>query len=102
MRYIPEPVVFEWNSGNSTKNLEKHDVTIQEAEEIFFDHPFVIAMNNKHSTGLESRYQALGKTNAGRKLFTAFTVRAKKVRVISIRDMKRKERIVYERFEKNS
>jgi uncharacterized DUF497 family protein len=46
----------------------------------------------------ESRFHALGKTNAGRLLHITFTLRfeGRKVRPISARDMHRKERRVYE------
>jgi uncharacterized DUF497 family protein len=55
-----------------------------------------------HSTRTEKRFQALGKTKTDRKLFVAFTLRDKKIRVISIRDMKKKERQAYERLEKDT
>ena len=51
-----------------------------------------------HSAG-ESRFHALGTTAAGRGLHVTFTLRAEgtKIRVISARDMNRKERLLYER-----
>jgi uncharacterized protein len=49
----------------------------------------------KHS-GIEKRWFALGKTNAGRKLFIVFTLRKDKIRIISSRDMNRKEQNTYE------
>ena len=44
----------------------------------------------------EERYYALGQTDSGRLLFIAFTMREDLIRVISARDMSRKERKVYE------
>jgi uncharacterized DUF497 family protein len=102
MRILPEPIAFQWDSGNIDKNLKKHNVTIQEAEESFTSEPFVTVEDIAHSTKVEKRFQALGKTKTGRKLFVAFTIRDKKIRVISIRDMKEKEKQAYERLEKNS
>jgi uncharacterized DUF497 family protein len=44
----------------------------------------------------EPRFLALGQTNTGRRLFIAFTVRNKNIRVISARDMGQKERNLYD------
>jgi uncharacterized DUF497 family protein len=102
MRILPEPIAFQWDSGNVDKNLKKHNVTIQEAEETFASEPFITVEDIAHSTKVEKRFQALGKTKTGRKVFVAFTIREKKIRVISIRDMKKKEKQAYERLEKSS
>ncbi|HSX43343.1 MAG TPA: BrnT family toxin [Candidatus Saccharimonadales bacterium] len=102
MRILPEPIAFQWDTGNVDKNLKKHNVTVQEAEETFASEPFVTVEDIRHSTQTELRFQALGKTKTGRKLFVAFTIRNKKIRVISIRDMKKKEKEAYERLETDS
>lgn len=87
MNIFPEPVGFLWDKGNIDKNLKKHNVTTQEAEELFADEPFVSRQDLRHGSGEEARFQTLGKTRTGRKLFVAYTVRGGYVRVISIRDM---------------
>jgi len=97
MRIIPDPLSFEWDSGNINKNFNKHQVTNQEAEEIFFNEPLIVAEDQKHSTQ-ESRFQSLGKTNKNRKLFLSFTIRLNKIRIISIRDMNKKEKKIYEKI----
>lgn len=89
MKILPEPVVFEWDKGNFDKNLISHNVTNKEAEEVFGNKPLV-SEDIKHST-IEKRFQALGKTDKGRLLFISFTIRNEKVRVISARDMNKKE-----------
>ena len=96
MRILPAPIAFQWDEGNIRKNLEKHNVTTQEAEEIFVLEPFLIHEDIKHSTDIEKRISGLGQTKRQRKLFVAFTVRERQIRVISIRDMKRIERNYYE------
>lgn len=101
MKIFPEPIAFQWDKGNIFKNAEKHNVTTQEAEEVFTNSPLIVAGDVKHSAG-EQRFYGLGQTKTHRKLFVAFTVRDRKIRVISIRDMKRKERSTYEQLEKNS
>ncbi len=102
MDILPEPLSFQWDKGNIPKNLHKHDVSYQEAEEMFVNEPFVLTRDPTHSRPGERRYGAFGKTKAGRKLFAAFVVKGTKIRVISVRDMTQTEEDVYEDFEKNS
>jgi len=87
---------FEWDIGNSSKSSVKHDVSMTETEEIFFNSPLLLAGDDRHSL-TERRILALGVTNTGRKLSIVFTVRARRIRVITARDMSRKERRAYEK-----
>lgn len=91
---VPEFEGFDWSGGNAEKNWRKHRVAPLEAEQVFFNSPLLAGSDPLHSRG-ESRYYALGQTDEGRELFLAFTLRAGRVRVISARDMNRKEREVY-------
>jgi len=93
---LPKPISFEWDKGNSNKNFKKHNVTNQEAEVCFSNKPFIISEDIKHSRK-EKRFQALGKTNRGRLLFLSFTIRKDKIRIISARDMSKKEEVTYEK-----
>lgn len=86
---------FEWDEGNRDKNRLKHKVSSGECEELFFNQPLIILDDEAHSRE-EKRYAAYGVTNEGRKLMVYFTVRKIKYRVISARDMHRKERQFYE------
>ena len=88
---------FEWDEGNSRKNAEKHGVSQSEAEQLFFNEPLLVLEDSRHSQR-ELRYHALGKTDDGRLLHITFTVRGDGtlIRVISARDMHRKERAIYE------
>lgn len=85
---------FEWDEGNIEKNWLKHQVSKYECEEVFFNHPLLTAGDPKHSKS-EQRYYVLGQTDLGRLLFMAFTIRNGKIRVISARDMSRKEKRKY-------
>lgn len=85
---------FEWDKGNEQKNV-KHGVTPAEAEQVFLNEPLVVLDDLKHS-GNEQRFHALGRTSEGRLLHITFTIRSTMIRVISARDMHRKERTVYE------
>jgi uncharacterized DUF497 family protein len=88
---------FDWDSGNGRKSADKHDVSQAEAESIFFNDPLIIVGDTRHSEQ-EPRLNALGKTSQGRLLHVTFTLRqnATLIRVISARDMHRKERKAYE------
>jgi len=88
---------FEWDDGNARKSLDKHSVSQAEAEQVFAGEP-LLAEDVKHSED-EARFQALGETVEGRRLHITFTLRddSRKIRVISARDMNRKERAIYEK-----
>ena len=86
---------FEWDQGNIEKNWQKHKVSPIECEQVFFNQPLIILGDPKHSI-LEKRYAAFGQTDTGRKLAIIFTKRTKLLRVISARDMNRRERKFYE------
>ena len=86
---------FQWDTGNSAKNWDKHGVSRKDCEEVFFNHPLLLVPDSAHSKK-EQRYYVLGQTDEGHRLFVAFTVRSHLIRVISARDMSRKERGIYE------
>ncbi len=94
---------FEWDFGNSRKSVLKHDVSQAEAEQVFFNAPLLLLEDTKHSAQ-ESRVHALGKTDSKRYLHVTYTLRGagKLIRVISARDMHRKERAHYEKVEENT
>ncbi|MHA6645878.1 BrnT family toxin [Mesorhizobium sp. A623] len=87
---------FDWDAGNSRKNVEKHGVGQPEAEQVFFNEPLLVVADEHHST-VETRLHALGHSEAGRLLHITFTLRQnlRLIRVISARDMHRKERAIY-------
>ncbi|PIS15604.1 hypothetical protein COT62_02800 [Candidatus Roizmanbacteria bacterium CG09_land_8_20_14_0_10_41_9] len=95
MRIEKAAVEFEWDSGNRDKN-RKHGVENFESEEVFFDNKRFIFKDHIHS-GKEERFKLLGKTKKGRLLFVVFTIRKRKVRIISARDVNRKEVGLYEK-----
>lgn len=90
---------FDRDDGKLHKNWERHRVTPEEAEDVFFHEPLMARGDGRHSKG-EKRYYALGRTGAGRRLFVAFTIRGNLIRVISVRDMNIHERKIYARHEK--
>jgi hypothetical protein len=88
---------FEWDAGNVRKSVEKHAVSQFEAEQVFFNQAMLVLTDKKHSQR-EERFHALGKTDSARLLHITFTLRSANtvIRVISARDMHRKERAIYE------
>jgi uncharacterized protein len=90
---------FDWDAGNTDKNWEKHRVSDPECEQVFFQRPLIVRHDPAH-TGEERRFYALGQTDRGRRLFVAFTIRRGLIRVISAREMTRRERSFYLSHEK--
>ena len=89
---------FDWDEGNVDKNWSKHRVSPFECEQVFFNQPVIVLPDPAHSNA-QTRFYVLGRTDSERPLFVAFAVRKRKIRVISARDMTRKEREAYESYE---
>ena len=90
-------VGFEWDAGNARKN-EKHGVAASEAEQVFFDPRLLMVADPGHSAS-EARFHAMGVTIEGRYLHVTFALRSDgtRIRIISARDMHRKERQIHDR-----
>ena len=88
---------FDWDEGNARKN-EKHNVSMAETEQVFFNAPLLVLEDSRHSNQ-EPRFHALGKSDENRQLHITFTLRqaGEKIRIISARDMHKKERAIYEK-----
>jgi uncharacterized protein len=86
---------FEWDEGN-IEHIAEHNVTPAETEEIFSDPDNVLSEDMEHST-IEKRFLIIGKTEQGRLLYQIFTRRGESIRVISSRDINKKEVYLYEK-----
>ena len=97
---LSKVIGFDWDDGNARKN-ERHGVSRAESEQVFFNKPLLLLEDPQHSDA-EPRFHALGKTLESRRLHLAITLRndATLIRVISARDMSRKERTFYEQASK--
>lgn len=95
MRVLRKPIKFVWDRGNKDKNWIRHRVTDRECEEVFFNENKKIYKDKLHSDK-EEKYILLGGTKRDRLLFVVFTIRNKKIRVISARDINRREVELYE------
>lgn len=95
MKIIKEVLQFDWDKGNIGKN-KKHTIEDKEAEEIFFDENKVIYKDILHSQ-VEERFIILGKTKEQRLLYVVYTKRSDKMRIVSARDINKKEVYIYEK-----
>lgn len=91
---LPDFYGFDWDQGNIEKKWLFHAVSRQEAEQVFFNAPLIVTNAEKHTQN-EKRFLVLGQTDEDRPLFIVFTIRKKLIRIISARDMNRKERNIY-------
>ena len=89
---------FQWDSGNREK-CQKHGVSITEIENLFAG-PLATSPDESHSQ-TEYRFQAIGKTKAGRGIFVIYTLRQQGkdtfIRPLSARYMHKKEVKSYEK-----
>lgn len=98
---LGEVIIFEWNKGNLDKSRRKHGITPEEAESVFVDENSIVLPDEKHSI-IEKRFAIFGKSDLNRYLYVIFTVRRKKVRIISARRMHGKEVEKYDKIKKNT
>jgi hypothetical protein len=96
---LREAVGFDWDEGNVEKNWRKHSVRFSECEEVFLRTPRFPPAGTRHARAEEARFTALGRTALGRLLSIVFTFRGDRIRVISARDMSRKERREHSKHE---
>lgn len=86
---------FEWDPEKASRNLAKHGVTFEEAQDVFVDNLFVTFADPDHSEG-EGRYLILGRSGSGRLLVVSYTESGRTIRLISAREATRRERRAYE------
>ena len=91
---------FDWDNGNVYKNDKKHGLNYKNIEEVFFNEPLLVVEDFSHSFG-ECRCIAFGRDNKNIKIMVVFTVRANLIRVISAREMTKKEKKFYENNKNN-
>jgi uncharacterized protein len=83
---------FIWLPDIAEKLAVKHNVTQDEAEEVFFNQPRFRFVEKGHRRG-EDVYAALGQTDSGRYLIVFFLRKPNRLALIlSARDMNQKER----------
>ncbi len=93
---LPEPLEFEWDEANKNKIWLKHKLSAEECEEAFSTEQIFRQADELHSDK-ENRYILIGNTKKSKKIFIIYTLRKNKVRVISARNMHKKEQNFYEK-----
>ena len=90
-------IQFDWDQWNIQKNEIKHGVSALEAESCFYDSELKIYKDLKHSNFREKRYILYGKSMESRFLMVGFTIRRRKIRIITARPASKQEKEVYEK-----
>ena len=91
-------ITFEWDETKNKVNFQKHGVSFEEAESVFFDEFALLIADPDHSDN-EDRFVLLGLSAKLRILLVChcFEVNDGLIRVISCRKANRKEMLLYQR-----
>ncbi len=91
------PLLFEWNPDKAEKNIRKHGISFDEAATVFSD-PLSTTYDDPDHSHYESRYIITGVSSHGKLLFVSHTETGNTIRIISARQLTRKERKQYEYY----
>ena len=86
---------FEWDKRKAKSNENKHRVSFHEAGTVFGD-PLALTFDDPDNSIDEFRLITFGISRLGKKLIVSHTNRAKKIRIISAREMTKHEVKIYE------
>ncbi len=86
---------FEWDQLKADLNLEKHEISSQEAASVFADMLSITIPDPDHSEP-EARFLDLGLSHRNRLLVVSYTERGEIIRIISARRASPSERREYE------
>lgn len=75
---------FEWDREKAAQNLEKHQVSFDEAVTVFHDPLAATFDDPDHSSG-EQRFVTIGYSSQNRLIVVAHTERGESIRIISAR-----------------
>ena len=88
---------FEWDPEKAELNREKHRVTFEEATTVFGD-PLALTFDDPDHSAGEQRFLTFGTAATGKALVVSHTDRGDTIRIISAREMTRRERRTYEQY----
>lgn len=90
---------FTWDEGKNLSNQEKHSVSFEEAQSVFYDEFARLIHDPEHSED-EDRFILLGFSNQIRMLVVCHCYREEEqvIRIISARKATRSEQKMYEGF----
>ena len=86
---------FEWDGKKAEANLSKHGIAFDEAKTVFAD-PLYIDFYDPDYSDEEHRYIIIGESQQRRLLIVSYTERNHKIRLISAREVTKRERKDYE------
>ena len=86
---------FEWDENKAKANLSKHKVSFNEAKTVFDDLLYIDFYDPDYSDD-EDRYIIIGESQQRRLLIVSYTEREDKIRLISAREVTKREREDYE------
>ena len=89
-------ITFEWDDKKAKRNFEKHEVSFEEAQTVFFDEMAIQFWDEPHSD-TEDRFLMLGLSNKLRILLVVHCFRESDstIRIISARKATKKEMAEY-------
>jgi uncharacterized DUF497 family protein len=87
-------IKFEWNPNEAAQNIRKHKVSFEEAATVFRDTLSIAVLDPDHS--IKDRCITIGLSSWMRLLMVAHTDREDCIRIISARELTRRERKQYE------
>jgi hypothetical protein len=89
-------VKFEWDPAKAAANLQRHGVSFEEATTVFGDRLARTYADPDHSDPADERALTFGRSQAGRALVASHCERRGRTRIISAREMTRREKRDYE------
>ena len=84
-----------WNPGKAARNLQQHGISFHEAATVFSDPLSTTVYDPDHSFE-ENRYITVGISRHGRVIMVAHSDQNDHIRIISARELTRRERRQYE------
>ena len=96
-----DKIRFVWDEAKNLINQEKHGVSFEEAQTVFYDDYALLEFDEEHSE-LEDRFRILGLSKKGRLLIVVHCTRESEsiIRLISSRKATENEKTGYDREEK--
>ena len=94
-------ILFEWDPVKAAINKKIHGITFDEASTAFKDTLSLTVYDTLHSED-ENRFVLIGSSHRDRLLVVVLTERGERIRIISARKAKKKERQQYEKNAKRS
>lgn len=88
-------MIFEWDRDKGQQNLRKHRVSFEEAATVFLD-PMAMTYPDPDHSNQEDREITIGYSNKQRLLFVSHVQRSDRIRIISARQVSRRERKQHE------